>query len=221
MNKAPTFFNDFPYSDSSTESGSSPAATRAQDYDNPNPENQESDLLNGAEHEHLPKASSVGGVVDLECASIQGLLVLSSTNDSHSTIFSNHPQVNDEETPDIEGCAHAQVHTNGKSANESTNIDISADQITNEDTRKSQVNPHGCTTKSSPRWTPFALRRPVLLGFSGLLLSIIAGLETLNYISNQNQGLTAVAAKRYYLWKFGPTFGMFYRFSSLHVRNQR
>lgn len=61
-------------------------------------------------------------------------------------------------------------------------------------------------TKSLPGWTPPALRRSALLGFSGLLALVVAGLEVLNFLSNRDQGLATVMENRYYLWKFGPTF---------------
>lgn len=210
MNEALTIPQDCPSSGDFTESGTSSAATRELNNHQLNPKIQEDDLLDDAEHEHPQLESQVAEVANLERHSLQGSIIRPNTNERCNTDISNRSQTSDEETPDFGCYPRPESHSSEGSVSESADIGVSADDGFDADSNDSHGNQHPCPAKPLPQWTPLALRRPVLLAFSGLLLSMIAGMEALNYVSNQNQGLATVVEKRYYLWKFGPTFGEYY-----------
>ncbi|KAK2757300.1 hypothetical protein FQN54_004814 [Arachnomyces sp. PD_36] len=54
-------------------------------------------------------------------------------------------------------------------------------------------------------WTPFVLRRRVLLGFAFLFLVMIIALEVILLYTNRNNGLTTSDPKKHYFWTYGPT----------------
>lgn len=60
-----------------------------------------------------------------------------------------------------------------------------------------------------PRWKMFYFRLPFLVSFAILLVLIIAGLEALYHVSQQNQGLVTASESMHYAWTYGPTFGEF------------
>lgn len=210
MNEALTVSQECPSSGEFTESGASSAATREHNNHQLNPSIQEEDLLDDAKHEHPQLTYQVAEVANLERLPLQGSIIRLSTNERRSTDLNNRSQTIDEDTPDFGCYPRPESHSSEGSISESAEIGVSADDGFDADSNGSQGNQHRCLAKPLPQWTPLALRRPALLAFSGLLLSMIAGMEALNYVSNQNQGLATVVEKRYYLWKFGPTFGEYY-----------
>jgi hypothetical protein len=56
-------------------------------------------------------------------------------------------------------------------------------------------------------WTPFVLRRWVLIGFSVTLLAIIIGLEIVQRICDSRHGFGPVESNLQYVWTYGPTAG--------------
>lgn len=64
------------------------------------------------------------------------------------------------------------------------------------------------TGMAEPKWAPFYLRPPFLLGQAAVFVLVIAALEALYRMSERNQGLTTASQNLHYLWTYGPTFGM-------------
>ncbi|GME51181.1 uncharacterized protein LTHEOB_12502 [Neofusicoccum parvum] len=58
---------------------------------------------------------------------------------------------------------------------------------------------------TEPRWTPFHLRRPVLLAAAAVFVLMVVALEVLRYVSERDDGLATVAENMHYLWTYGPT----------------
>ena len=56
-------------------------------------------------------------------------------------------------------------------------------------------------------WTPFVLRRWVLIAFSITLLAIIASLEVVWKVCDTKHGFGPVDSKLHYVWTYGPTAG--------------
>src|ERR1700729_3473977 len=54
-------------------------------------------------------------------------------------------------------------------------------------------------------WQPFFLSRTALCSFLLLFLSIIAALETLQFLSDRNHGIATSSSGKHYLWTYGPT----------------
>ena len=54
-------------------------------------------------------------------------------------------------------------------------------------------------------WRPSYLRRRVIFAFLALWIALIASLEVLYQISQQQRGLAASIQSRHYLWTYGPT----------------
>ncbi|KAI1305436.1 hypothetical protein F5Y03DRAFT_151944 [Xylaria venustula] len=54
-------------------------------------------------------------------------------------------------------------------------------------------------------WTPFYLRRRVLLAFLIVFVFIIAVVESLLAVSQKNDGISTSSPARHYVWTFGPT----------------
>lgn len=60
---------------------------------------------------------------------------------------------------------------------------------------------------TEPRWTPFHLRRPVLLAAAAVFVLMVVALEVLRYVSERDDGLATVSENMHYLWTYGPTAG--------------
>ncbi|GME31222.1 uncharacterized protein LTHEOB_12502 [Neofusicoccum parvum] len=58
---------------------------------------------------------------------------------------------------------------------------------------------------TEPRWTPFHLRRPVLLAAAAVFVLMVVALEVLRYVSERDDGLATVSENMHYLWTYGPT----------------
>jgi hypothetical protein len=56
-------------------------------------------------------------------------------------------------------------------------------------------------------WIPFVLRRWVLITFSIVLLSMVAGLEIVKKICDAKHGFGPIDTKLHYVWTYGPTAG--------------
>jgi len=57
-------------------------------------------------------------------------------------------------------------------------------------------------------WTPFWLRKGVLIAFIILFIAIFAALQVLYSISQRNHGLATSNDNYHYLWTYGPTAGI-------------
>lgn len=64
------------------------------------------------------------------------------------------------------------------------------------------------SVRGRPCWTPFPLRRHVLLGFISVFASLLVALAVLFSYSRSYQGLSTANERLYYLWTYGPTAGM-------------
>ncbi|EOD51312.1 hypothetical protein UCRNP2_1955 [Neofusicoccum parvum UCRNP2] len=58
---------------------------------------------------------------------------------------------------------------------------------------------------TEPRWTPFHLRRPVLLAAAAVFVLMVVALEVLHHVSERDDGLATVSENMHYLWTYGPT----------------
>jgi hypothetical protein len=58
-----------------------------------------------------------------------------------------------------------------------------------------------------PMWTPPILRSRVLIAFAALFAVLLAIIEVLFRVSNENQGLGSSEPGYHYLWTYGPTAG--------------
>ena len=66
--------------------------------------------------------------------------------------------------------------------------------------------PFNVSNGGIPRlWTPFILRREVLIPLTCLFVLVIIVLEVLFYLSNRHLGLSTSDASKHYLWTYGPT----------------
>lgn len=63
--------------------------------------------------------------------------------------------------------------------------------------------------QTRPTWTEFYFRSLFLVPLSVLLILMIAALEILHYMSQNNQGLVTATEDMHYAWTYGPTFGNF------------
>jgi hypothetical protein len=63
------------------------------------------------------------------------------------------------------------------------------------------------TDTDKQSWTPFVLRRWVLITFAIVLLSMIAGLETVKKICDAKHGFGPIDTNLHYVWTYGPTAG--------------
>lgn len=87
-------------------------------------------------------------------------------------------------------------------------------QFAKEDTNAQTTEKSDDTTRHSsrPLWTPFFLRRPVIVAFLIAFFAILCSLVALFvYSVRQHSSLgikTAAGSKYYYLWTYGPTAGM-------------
>jgi hypothetical protein len=63
------------------------------------------------------------------------------------------------------------------------------------------------STRRQDAAIPWTLRRTSLLGLIAFLAALIATLEVLHYLSNNNQGLATAKEDETYLWKYLPTAG--------------
>jgi hypothetical protein len=61
------------------------------------------------------------------------------------------------------------------------------------------------TAKQS--WTPFVLRRWVLITFATVLLLMVAGLEVVKKICDTKHGFGPIDTNLHYIWTYGPTAG--------------
>ncbi|OJD37604.1 uncharacterized protein BKCO1_6000201 [Diplodia corticola] len=57
-----------------------------------------------------------------------------------------------------------------------------------------------------PKWMPFHLRRPFLVGFAVVWVLMIVALEVLYFVSERDGGIATVDEGLHYLWTYGPTF---------------
>lgn len=65
----------------------------------------------------------------------------------------------------------------------------------------------GILRSDTPKWAPFYVRPPFLLGQAIVFILVITALEVLYHVSEKNQGLATVPQNLHYLWTYGPTFG--------------
>ena len=72
--------------------------------------------------------------------------------------------------------------------------------------------------KSSTWWTPFYLRKVVLLTFVGTFTSFVIILAVLFAYSSQHHGLSTANDQEFYLWTYGPTAGQSQAYLSTNAR---
>jgi hypothetical protein len=56
-------------------------------------------------------------------------------------------------------------------------------------------------------WTPFVLRRWVLITFAIVLLTMVAGLEIVKKVCDAKHGFGPIDTNLHYVWTYGPTAG--------------
>lgn len=75
----------------------------------------------------------------------------------------------------------------------------------------SQGAPRRLRRIGASRFGSLYLRRRFLIGMALLLITFLAVLEILNYLSNRDQGFVAAPEGMHYLWRYGPAAGAYHR----------
>lgn len=89
----------------------------------------------------------------------------------------------------------------------------STEQIVSKKNSEVTAEPYNQQEKRSdkgrepPMWNPFWLWRTTLMGFTFVLILLVAVLVILYHFSNLHHGLSAQSSSNHYSWTYGPTAG--------------